>query len=105
MTAPWVGPPSDEYRAVCVYAEEPGATQCSAPATLHVKVDDPGYGTAALSTCDQHAPIARGAGQFIEEHTYEGFCDIAGSIWVDNQCVLDVSGVEPVRRAKAVISA
>lgn len=62
MTAPWVGAPSDEYRAVCLYSEKPGSPYCHDPATLHVKVEDATYGEVALATCDTHAPIARASG-------------------------------------------
>jgi hypothetical protein len=94
---PWVGAPSDEHRAVCVYADEPGSPYCHKPATRHIRVEDATYGEVALASCDTHAPIARASGRFVEEHTYEGFCGIAGTIWVNNSCVLDISGQEPAR--------
>lgn len=102
---PWVGPPSDEYRAVCVYSDRPSQLQCAEPATLHVKVEDGHYGCVALATCDRHASIARASGRFVEEHIYEGVCGMAGTIWVNNQCVLDDSGQEPARRTMEAISA
>lgn len=101
MTTPWVGEPSDEYRAVCVYSDRPGAPYCHEPATLHVRVEDGHYGCVALAACDAHVPIARASGRFIEEHAFEGFCGFPGTLWIDNCCVLDISGQEPARQAVA----
>jgi hypothetical protein len=103
---PTVGPESDEYRAVCVFAPMPGEPQCSEPATRHLRVDDEGaYGEVALAACDSHVPIARATGRLIQEHVYEGVCGFPATIWheVLNVCVLDDSGVSlGAREASAV---
>lgn len=105
---PTVGLPSDEYRAVCVYSDEPGAPQCNEPAALHVMVDDQKYGCVSLATCTKHARIARAAGSYRMEHPFEGFCGFPGTLWNEqhNVCVLDDSGQEPARAeaAEAVIA-
>jgi hypothetical protein len=100
---PWVGAPSAEYRAVCLYSDGPGQPQCDEPAILHVGVEDANYGTVAdygvigLPTCGRHAHLARASARFIEEHPHEGFCGFPGTLWLENHCVLDVSGREPAR--------
>lgn len=102
---PRVGAETDEYRAVCVYSPSPGDPQCDAPATLHVQVDCDPYGVVALAACPQHAPIARASGRFIEEHVYEGYCGLPGTLWSpQNMCVLDDSGREPARVAEHAAS-
>lgn len=100
---PWVGPASDEYRAVCVFAEQPGSPKCDAPATVHIRVADGTYGEVSLASCDRHASIARATAPVVAEHTYEGFCDFPASVWVGNpsRCVLDDSGEEPALKALA----
>lgn len=99
---PRVGPESDEYRAVCVYSRAPGEPQCSAPATLHVAVDSDAYGIVSLAACTTHAPTARAAGRYLEEHAFEGYCGLPGTRWSPaNVCVLDDSGREPARAEHA----
>jgi hypothetical protein len=97
---PWIGEESDEYRAVCVYADQPGQPQCGEPATVHVWSTDSLYGGTMLASCDAHAPTARAAGQFVMEHRYEGVCGFPSTLWDDtvNRCVLDDSGEEPALR-------
>lgn len=93
---PRVGAESDEYRAVCVYSRAPGEPQCNATARLHVMVNSAGYGVVMLATCKSHALIARMSGFFLQEHTFEGYCGLPGTLWsVENKCVLDDSGREP----------
>jgi hypothetical protein len=100
---PRVGAESDEYRAVCVYSEQPGEPKCGQPATTHVRVKDPHYGEVSLVTCARHLPIARAAGKFLQEHKYEGWCGFPASLWnIElNVCLMDDTGVEPVRREHA----
>lgn len=95
MTKPWVGEPTDEYRAVCVYSERPGAPKCDATATVHVMVRDEHYGPVGLVACDTHASTARASGEFITEHPFENWCDMPGSHWVlqpVDRCELDDGG-------------
>jgi hypothetical protein len=94
---PWVGEESDEYRAVCVYADRPGQPQCGEPATVHVSSLAARYGYVVLASCATHAPIARSAGQFVMEHRYEGVCGFPSTIWDEqaNRCILDDTGKEP----------
>ncbi len=72
----------------------------------HVRVEDPRYGEVCLSSCDKHLPVARAAGKFLQEHTFEGWCGFPASLWSPelNVCFVDDTGVEPVRceRAEAV---
>lgn len=104
MTAPWVGKPTDEYRAVCLYSPHPGEPRCAAPATVHILVDDAtNHGVVALASCDQHSGIARASGVLLMEHPHEGWCGLAGAFWdeAENRCVLDDSGREPALKAHA----
>lgn len=105
-TEPRVGEASDEYRAVCVYSRDEGDPQCGSAATVHVLTDCAPYGLVALTSCDNHAPIARVAGEFRAEHVHEGFCGFPATIWhlAENRCVLDDSGAEPLLVAAAAYS-
>lgn len=101
---PYVGPESDEYRAVCAYSPAPGQPTCDAPATVHVLVDDHAqYGEVGLASCDLHALTARRSGAFVMEHPYEGFCGFPATAWhkPQNVCVLDDTGEEPSLREAA----
>lgn len=97
---PQVGEPSEEYRAVCVYAPRPGQAQCGRLARFHVMVEDDHYGKVALASCKEHAEIARASGVFVMEHAYQEFCGFPGTLWdeVANRCVLDDSGQELVSK-------
>lgn len=95
VSAPRVGPPADDHRAVCEFSATRGAPKCGAAATVHVCTTSPEWGTVALATCDEHVDIARRAGHQEAEHPHRGLCGIAGTLWTDEQCVLDDSGVEP----------
>ena len=101
---PRVGTESDEYRAVCVYSLRPGEPQCGRPAVVHVRTRDSHYGEVVLATCTEHLPIARAAGEFLQEHQYEGWCGFPASLWNAelNVCLVDDTGVEPARREHAV---
>jgi hypothetical protein len=93
--APRVGPPSDEHRAICLYSLAPGQPRCTAAATIHVLVNDPGYGTVALPACDEHVHVARVAGSYLLEHAFEGWCGFPATRWLPepaNRCELDDSG-------------
>lgn len=100
---PRVGSATDEHRAVCVYSLRAGEPQCGKPATTHVRVRDGHYGEVALATCAQHLPVARSAGEFLQEHAYEGWCGFPASLWHPelNVCFVDDTGVEPVLREHA----
>lgn len=95
MSAPRVGPPSDDYRAVCEFSLTRDTPKCGAPATVHVCTTSPEWGTVALATCDEHVDIARQAGHREAEHPYRGVCGMAGTLWTDAECVIDDSGIEP----------
>lgn len=101
--APWVGPESDDYRAVCLYAPVPGAPRCDDPATAHILVADEKYGTVSLVACDRHASTARAAAPVVDEHRHEGVCGFPSTLWMANpsRCVLDDSGEEPALVARA----
>ena len=103
---PQVGPPSDDYRAVCAFSLRPGMPQCEQAATVHVQVVSYQYGPVALASCDQHADVARAADRCVQEHAFEGYCGLPGTLWspTANRCVLDDSGQEPAvgRVAEAV---
>lgn len=104
---PYVGEASDEYRAVCVYSPTPGAEQCGAAATTHVRVlDCGGYGEVCLASCADHAPVARAAGALVAEHAFSGCCGLPATMWLDglNVCVLDESGVEPNIELAAMVT-
>ena len=96
MSAAGVGPPSDDYRAACRFT---GPTShgppCGAPAVVHVRVLAADWGDVALEACDDHAEIARRAGRRVGEHQHAGFCGLPGTVWTDDECVIDDSGVEP----------
>jgi hypothetical protein len=99
VSAPWVGKPSDEYRAVCGYSAHPGAPKCTSVATVHVMVRDDHYGPVGLAACDTHAATARTSGEWIAEHPFEGWCGLPGTHWVHhpvNRCELDDSGPDRV---------
>jgi hypothetical protein len=98
----YVGKPSDEYRAVCVYSDRPGAPKCGSPATRHVAVEDAHYGAVALATCSTHLPAAKAAGPVMGEHDFEGFCGFPGSLWSSERCVLDGSGPDRTFNARTV---
>lgn len=101
---PRVGVPSDEHRPVCEYSLRPGEPKCGQPATVHVRVHDEHYGEVSLATCARHLSVARAAGEFLQEHVYEGWCGFPASLWHHelNVCLVDESGVEPVLREHAV---
>lgn len=100
----YVGPASDEYRAVCVYSDVPGDPQCDRPAVRHVRVVCDEYGEVMLASCSVHLSNARTAGRFVQEHDFEGVCGFPSTLWVTelNICVLDASGEEPAREEQAV---
>lgn len=95
--SPGVGGPSDEHRAVCEYTGlvEDGPA-CGEPATVHILTVATGWGRVALASCDRHAGIARRAGLYEAEHPHRSVCGLPGTIWTDEECILDDSGVEPV---------
>lgn len=108
MTEPWVGEPSSEHRAVCVYAPTPADPTCGEPAAVHVMVDSAGWGPVALSSCDAHRSIARASGTPIDEHLHVGFCGLPGALWMYppiSACVIDDSGVEPALSGAAEMPA
>ncbi len=102
MSGPRVGDASDDYRAACDYSLEPGSPKCENPATRHVRTADSSHGEVALQTCDEHVGIARAAGRFVQEHSFEGFCGFPSSLWIVelNACVLDDSGVPGLAKTK-----
>lgn len=97
----YVGKESDEYRAVCVYSDRPGAPKCGAPATRHLAVEDAHYGVVALATCDTHLPVARATAPVAGEHDFEGFCGFPGSLFYLERCDLDGTGPDRMLTASA----
>lgn len=78
----------------CGYAPQPGDPTCSRPATTHF-TDEHWRG---MTSCDQHAPIARAAGSIREHSTTGSACAMPEAMWIEgppSRCVLDDSGVEP----------
>jgi hypothetical protein len=104
---PHIGAASDEYRPVCLYSPRPGLAECGLLATRHVLTEDGRYGTVALPTCEDHAPVARLAGSLLAEHSFEGWCGFPSTIWHEalNICLLDDSAEEPsvVERASVAV--
>jgi hypothetical protein len=70
---------------------------------MHLRTYDPAYGAVALATCTEHLPIARAAGEFLQEHTYDGWCGFPASLWnvEQNVCLIDATGIEPARHTYA----
>lgn len=96
MSEPGVGPASTDYRGVCQYHGPTGhGPPCGEPATVHVRTMSASWGDVSLASCDRHAPIARAAGGFMAEHRHWGVCGLPGTVWADEACVIDESGVEP----------
>lgn len=97
MTGPRIGEQSTEWQPVCGYSDAPGRPKCQQPATRHLMLWSPHSGLVSVSTCDQHLPIARMAGELRQEHPYRDCCGMPGTYWnIElNRCVIDDSGVEP----------
>jgi hypothetical protein len=72
-----------------------GQPPCGLPATVHIATVAEGWGLVALASCDVHAGIARRAGQWEAEHQHQLACGLPGTLWTDDGCVIDDSGVEP----------
>jgi hypothetical protein len=105
---PYVGEPSNEHRAVCVYAPTPAGPKCDQPATVHVMVDSDRWGRVALSSCDDHRGVALASGTAIDEHPHQLLCGLPGTLWMFppvSACLLDDSGVEQTATALAEASA
>lgn len=94
---PRVVGPDNDHRPVCSYIPTGGGATCGTPATVHLWVARSPSGGVRLAACDPHAPIARATGPVVQEHPYQGLCDLPGTVWSRelNQCVIDDSGVEP----------
>jgi hypothetical protein len=99
VSAPGVGGPSDEYRAICQFT---GLTDhgpaCGQPAQVHILTVATGWGLVALASCGRHAGVARRAGAYQAEHLHAGVCGLPGVVWTNEACVIDASGVEPELR-------
>jgi hypothetical protein len=60
--------------ALCGYSPGPEGELCPDDAEVHVFVTSGARGLVALSACTQHAPIARVAGRFVDEHPFTAAC-------------------------------
>jgi hypothetical protein len=89
MTEPWIGDENLEMPGQCTFATEPGQPRCGAPATLHIASESAIYGAVSLTTCDEHAPIARAAGPYLGEHPYTADCSGRLSWWRLDGCSPD----------------
>lgn len=96
-----------DHRAICNFAIHPGAPVCADPATLHMLVHHDIHGMLGLASCDDHAHVARQAGNFLMEHRHAGVCGLPASLWdpYRNRCVLDDTGVEPARHEHTTAAA
>lgn len=93
---PRVGPPvpdAEQHTPHCSYRNA-DQQPCGAPATVHLLVATNGTVATVLSSCDEHAPIARSAAIVRQEHAYDVWCDMPGAVWNTeiNRCALDDSG-------------
>lgn len=88
-SAPGVGAQIPRGReALCGYSPGPEGELCPDDAEVHVFVTSGGRGLVALPSCTRHAPIARKAGRFVDEHPFTAGCADPKSI-VDrraNEC-------------------
>lgn len=87
---PFVGAP-DHDRTRCGFSLEPDAPRCADAPTRHLLVRSDAWGLVALSSCEEHAPVANAAGELRGEHPYTIACAHPAARWHGDVCVVVVS--------------
>lgn len=63
----WIGQAATS--AGCRFRHDIAGRPCGAPVTLHVMSESAIHGGRCLPTCEPHAPAARAAGVYVDEHS------------------------------------
>ena len=74
---PTVGPPT--MGTGCAHGADLDSPACGAAPAQHVRVLS-AWGDVALTTCADHAQVARECGTIVQEHRYGAACT-AGECW------------------------
>lgn len=95
---PWIGDPVVDDGNHCGFGSGPlgEGPKCTNTPTLHLLSESAIHGMVALSTCDQHASIARAAGTLNDEHPYGPDCQNQSTLWSRlGRCLPDTTETVP----------